>query len=617
MNLKTAIAAVCTLSGTIMITGCASIQAVIDRETACGNDPKAEAAAARLTDEIDLKKVITTGQNNKARIVAIKKSNDVQTFAQLTCSGDESVDVRSAAFQRLVELGVVDNYISSDPNFAAIVLTGGGYSREESMQRDGYAVATSSSGQAMQFPIEYRLKAIAPVKAEWTVSRNLKTVALDDSAPIEVRTAAAQNVDFDGNEFKVLLRRAGDDNNPARAANEQLVKAYLATVDLRNNHSVEDAMCDGSVPLSSRKMAFSSIKIKKNEDKEFVRFFISKTVGDYVLGQDLKKNPNSHIVQFAKYVIANAPQEALASSLGDSVWKGSPLLDEALDKITSEDLLAGIAKESNARIALGAARRMKDPDPAKRLIADIAEAKHNSDATERGAAICRVYAASPREAYSIVRFDNDIIISIPDKKVVLGLLEVSKRKGMDWPMDDKARAQLMKAIYVVSQKQMNGLPKEKIGELAAQAQARAKSLASGGKTLVIGNYYARMPLTDFIVLNKVQDVKATALLWEQKAQSEEFSVVSFALDTKSLYKATGLEKSQLRFGLPRKLGIAEFEVETTDVKYERNYLAEAMNIYGAGKVTGGDLYFKSESQAKGVTVTLWDKTGCLKISAIQ
>ena len=621
MKLKNVVVVTLALTGTMMMTGCESIQTVIDRETACGNGPNAEEAASRLTDEVALKKVITTGLNAKARIAAIKKSNDVKTFAQLTCSGDEPIDVRLAAFQRLVELGVVDNYISSDPNFAAIVLTGSGYSRGASRQRGGNGAA-ASSGQAMQFPVEYRLKAIAPVKAEWTVSKCLKTVALDDSAPVEVRTAAVQNVDFDENEFKDLLRRAGDNTNPARETNEQLIKAYLATGDLKNK-SVKEEICDGSNPLSSRKLAFSSIGIKCKDDQTFIRFLISEIIGSDVLEHELKNNPNSDIVQFAKYVIAKAPQEALAESLHIDAyaWKNSPFLDEALGKITNEDLLAEIARSSCSRIALGAARRIKAPDPKKRLIVDMEEAKHNPHATERAAAICRVYAASPKEAYHIachyIAEDvNDTIIAISDKKVVVGLLELSRDKNRNMPSDDKVRQQLMKAVYVIYKNYVNGLSGEKTEELAAQAQERAKLLANGGKTLVIGNYYARMPLEDFIVLKKVQDVKATALRWEQNAQSEDFYVVSFALDTKSLYKATGLEKSQLRFGLPRKFGIAEFDIETTKLKYERNYLAEAMDIYGAGKMTGGEVYFKSENQSKSATVVLWDKTGILEISAL-
>ena len=635
MKVKNVAVVTLALTGTMMMTGCASIQAGIDRETACGNGPKAEEAVSRLTDEVTLKKVITTGGSDKARIAAIKKSNDVKTFVQLTCSGDESIDVRSAAFQRLVELGVVDNYISRDPNFAAIVLTGGGYNKgasrhkgtsrhkDSSRQRGGADSGVSLFGQAMQFPAEYRLKAIATVKnAGGPVSKNLTAVALDDSAPIEVRTAAIQNVRLNQTEFKDLMRRAGNNTNPARVTNEQLIKAYLATGDLKNK-SVKEVICDGSYPLSSRKLAFSSIEIKCKEDQTFIRFLISEIIGSDVLEHELENKPNSDVVQFAKYVIAKAPQEALAESLhiDTYAWKKSPFLDEALGKITNEDLLVEIAQSSSRRIALGAARRIKSPDPTKRLIADVEEAKHNPHATERAAAICRVYAASPNEAYHIachyIAEDvNDTIIAISDKKVVVGLLELSRDKNRNMPSDDKVRQQLMKAVYTIYKNYVDGLSRENAEELAARAQERAKSLARGGKTFVIGNYYARMPLADFIVLNKFQDVKATALLWEQKAQSEEFSVVSFTLDTKSLYKATGLAKSQLRFGLPRKLGIAEFDVETTEVKYERNYLAEAMDIYGAGKVTGGEIYFKSENQGKGVTLILWGKSGRLEISAI-
>ena len=608
MNIKNTVVAVFSLAGAIMLAGCASIQAVVDGEIACGNGPKAEEAAARLTDEAALTKVITTGMNDKARAAAIKKSNDVQTLARLTCSADESSDIRMTSFQRLIELGVVDSFISGDPNFAAVILTGGGSSSGAGRRRGGAGQGMSSSGQAMQFPVEYRLKAVAPiVNAGWPANENLKSVALDDSAPIEVRTAAIQNMGcLDSRDFKELMKRAGDSGNSRREANEQLVTAYIGGGDLENR-GVSEAICDLSLPLSSRQLAFSSIKIRNDEDITFIRFLVIEII-------------SSEDNIFAKYVIANAPQEALAESMwvNANMWHDNPYLNKALDRIANDDLLVKIAQESSyGNVSLGAARRIKNlEDPAKKLIVDIAEAKNNPDAQGKAAAFCRVYAANPKEAYNIARNDDKLIISISDKKVVLGLLELSREKGKDWPQDDKVRKQLMKAVYAIYEKHVNGLSKENQEEHAAKARERAKSLAAGGKTCVIGNYYAGMPIDDFIVLNKVQDIKATAQHWRQVAQSEEFAVDAFALDTKNLYKATGLEKSELRFELPGKLGIAKFDVETTDVKYERNYLAEAFDVYDAGKITGGDLYFKSENQAKGVRVILWDKTGIVEISAL-
>ena len=66
--------------------GCESIRAIIDYETACGNGPNAEEAAARLTDEADLRRVIVNGQNEKARIAAMRKSTDEQLFKRFVCS---------------------------------------------------------------------------------------------------------------------------------------------------------------------------------------------------------------------------------------------------------------------------------------------------------------------------------------------------------------------------------------------------------------------------------------------------------------------------------------------------------------------------------------------------
>ena len=127
-----------------------------------------------------------------------------------------------------------------------------------------------------------------------------------------------------------------------------------------------------------------------------------------------------------------------------------------------------------------------------------------------------------------------------------------------------------------------------------------------------------MPLEDFVILNKTQDVKAAAIDWNIDNEGKMFVIKEMAFDTKNLYKATGLEKSELRFGIPKKLGIAEFEVEVTEVKYNRNHFAEAMlESYDFNTVTGGEIYYKSENQAKGVSVIMMEKSGRLFISNLE
>lgn len=96
-------------------TGCESIRAIIDYETACGNGPNAEEAVVRLTDEADLRRVIVNGQNEKARIAAMKKSTDEQLFELFVCSAEASPDMRLMAFQRLVELGLRTDWLRRIP----------------------------------------------------------------------------------------------------------------------------------------------------------------------------------------------------------------------------------------------------------------------------------------------------------------------------------------------------------------------------------------------------------------------------------------------------------------------------------------------------------------------
>ena len=230
-------------------------------------------------------------------------------------------------------------------------------------------------------------------------------------------------------------------------------------------------------------------------------------------------------------------------------------------------------------------------------------------------ALLRVYAVDPKGAYSIVCFHGGKIVNaITDKDVLMGLFKLNQDdKGS--LADDVAR-HLKDGIYKVYEQQIVGLSKDRLDEIVALTQNHANMLAKGGKACVIGNYYVGMPLQSFIALNKVQDVKAKALDWKLNAAGKRFVVDGMSFDSRSLFKATGLEKSQVRFDLPRKLGIAAFEIEMTEVKHNRNYFAEAMGSYDFNTVSGGDIYYQSENQAKGVVITVWEKSGRLVMYAL-
>lgn len=589
-------------------TGCESIRAIIDYETACGNGPNAEEAAARLTDEADLRRVIVNGQNEKARIAAMKKSTDEQLFKLFVCSAEASPDMRLMAFQRLVELGAADRLVAEDSDFADVVLTGRGSDKI----RFRYGVSTSTQGSvssgnvpSLGFPVAYRLKVIAAEK-DRSSRESLTAVVLDDAAPIEVRLAAIRKAELSRDGFVELLKRAGDDGNPMRAEYDQLIKAYLDAGNVRST-DVADAVCGKygmeSVPLPVRKRAFSWLK-----DEEVIQ---------EVLAAAARKSQEPDAVKFAKYLITHTRQETLANFIQAKrhEWDFKSFLVEAVNNISDDTLLEKIAESSSiGDVVLAAARRIKGPSG--KILLDKAEARHESDVRKCVDALLRVYAVDPKEAYSIVCFHNGRTVSaITDKDVLTGLFKLNQDD--EGSVADEVAQHLKDGIYRVYAQQIDGLSKDRLNEIVTLTQNHAKLLAKGGKACVIGNYYIGMPLQSFIVLNKVQDVKAKALDWKLDANGKRFVVDGMSFDSRNLFKATGLEKSQIRFDLPRKLGIAAFEIEMTEVKYNRNYFAEAMGSYDFNTVSGGDVYYQSENQAKGVAITVWEKSGRLVMYALD
>lgn len=595
-------------------TGCESIRAIIDYETACGNGPNAEEAVVRLTDEADLRRVIVNGQNEKARIAAMKKSTDEQLFKLFVCSAEASPDMRLMAFQRLVELGAADRLVAEDSDFADVVLTG----RVSDRVRARYEGSTSTR-RAMSsddipppgFPVAYRLKVIAAETGR-SSRESLTTVVLDDAAPIEVRLAAIRKVELSRDAFMKLLKRAGDDGNPMRTEYDQLIKAYLDAGNA-GSMNVANAVCGKygmrSVPLSVRERLFSWLK-----DEESIQQILSDIAWD--IQDALTKAPELEDVKFAKYLFMHAKQESLAKFVQRHKHNSQieAFLVEAVNNISDDTLLEKIAESSSiGDVILAAARRIKGPSG--KFLLDKAEARYESDIQKRVDALLRVYAVDPKGAYSIVCFhDGKIVNAITDKDVLMGLFKLNQDdKGS--LADDVARY-LKDGIYKVYEQQIVGLSKDRLDEIVALTQNHANLLAKGGKACVIGNYYVGMPLQSFIALNKVQDVKAKALDWKLNAAGKRFVVDGMSFDSRSLFKATGLEKSQVRFDLPRKLGIAAFEIEMTEVKHNRNYFAEAMGSYDFNTVSGGDIYYQSENQAKGVVITVWEKSGRLVMYAL-
>lgn len=441
---------------------------------------------------------------------------------------------------------------------------------------------------------------------------SLTTVVLDDAAPIEVRLAAIRKVELSRDAFMKLLKRAGDDGNPMRTEYDQLIKAYLDAGNA-GSMNVANAVCGKygmrSVPLSVRERLFSWLK-----DEESIQQILSDIAWD--IQDALTKAPELEDVKFAKYLFMHAKQESLAKFVQRHKHNSQieAFLVEAVNNISDDTLLEKIAESSSiGDVILAAARRVKGPSG--KFLLDKAEARYESDIQKRVDALLRVYAVDPKGAYSIVCFhDGKIVNAITDKDVLMGLFKLNQDdKGS---LADDVERHLKDGIYKVYEQQIVGLSKDRLDEIVALTQNHANMLAKGGKACVIENYYVGMPLQSFIALNKVQDVKAKALDWKLNAAGKRFVVDGMSFDSRSLFKATGLEKSQVRFDLPRKLGIAAFEIEMTEVKHNRNYFAEAMGSYDFNTVSGGDIYYQSENQAKGVVITVWEKSGRLVMYAL-
>ena len=70
------------------------------------------------------------------------------------------------------------------------------------------------------------------------------------------------------------------------------------------------------------------------------------------------------------------------------------------------------------------------------------------------------------------------------------------------------------------------------------------------------------------------------------------------------------------------VGHPPFKLDATKIKVERNYsfgaqMLESMGDYSNSiNVSGGDVFYKCECQAKHVTVTYWDKSGILDVEEL-
>ena len=94
-------------------------------------------------------------------------------------------------------------------------------------------------------------------------------------------------------------------------------------------------------------------------------------------------------------------------------------------------------------------------------------------------------------------------------------------------------------------------------------------------------------------------------------------------DSKNLYKATGLEKTEVSFRLPSKLGVPPFKTGMTKVEIEKRDDLQAQLSEGFGdfsnsyNISGGKIYSRSECQRMGVALIFWNETGELVLESLK
>ena len=611
MKLKQIVFAATAL-GLVAFTGCT----LINQNIAMGDGAGAEEAVARLDNQEALESVSLSSQNLNARIKAVGKLNGLSRLTWFIKNEDEPAELRLAAFQRIVALGKAEAVLRE------------GSSLDDDLRHDSHLNETIVFGKTwgqkkppIAFPDEWRIKAMHWDSSIFRHSHDANAEFLcNQSISMNVRKESLGKIELDRKGFAKLLEEAV---KPGREDCAELIRTQPNLMSMC-------VMRDAKVPDSAKMLAFSAIK-----DEE-------------VLVEALKEalwgaKDNSANATFFKWAVANAKNN---KALGELVCnprtfkkKVAAYLEETVRHIDDDEVLLRIIDDYNiksksqlASIALTAVSRLKDPEKRK-TVGRIVAARNSLDMQTRVNAIVDVYAADPKSACEIVatwftteHYEGnlkgaDITGKIRDMKTLLALIDACQKGDIRACRKEVLRG-LKKGLLNTIDERVSAMPKEKFDRLVSGMIDTAKKLDSEGKTCVIGNYYVGMPLAGFIALNKTQKVKAVPMDWKLNTEINRIVISEFALDAKNLYEATGVEKSQVMFSLPHKLGIPPFKLDATKIKVERNYsfgaqMLESMGDYSNSyNVSGGNVFYKCECQAKHVTVTYWDKSGILDVEEL-
>ena len=584
----------------VLISGCG----IVDFNRAMGEGPEAEAAVQRLDGPNALEQVSLYGKNQKARALALSKINDLGRLRWFVMSGDEPGELRVIAFNRLVALGKANDMFANESGFADVVLTDG--NTEHSMGRG------KGPHSPCGFPVEWRIKA---AQSERINRDSLKKVALDSNMPMELRVAAVQRGCLDAAESAAILDAAS-----AGGDNEKLAFTLLPKV---HENELLDLMsgrrCNAT--LNARKLAFKYLlsvpDFRKFNDRG--NSVLSEAIEHALWGvkDEDKKDDN---VKFVKHVICETKDAKTLCRVVTADWNQKIEYEEylalAASQIKDDVMLVEILKHARYSSIKKAALAMLQDEKLKKKWGDIIEAKYADDPKMRGAALARVYAADPKEAYSLLwGWSSDVVET--DLKTLSGLLKLCKKDdtNSDYPRK-KILPRIKKGLMAYTIRQVESMSSDKLGQLVKVQADKAKKLASESKTCVIADRYVGMTGIAFVALNKVVDVKSVPIDWDVDEGTGRVVMREIAFDSKNLYKATGVEKSKALFSLPSKLGLAPFEVGVTKLQYNKNEIAEYFGDFSSS-FSGGDVYYRSETQGKGVTALFWKESGQLILTAIE
>ena len=541
MKLKQIVFAITAL-GLAAFTGCT----LINQNIAMGDGADAEEAVARLDNQEALENVSLYSQNLNARVKAVGKINNLDRLTSFIKDEDKPTELRLAAFQRIVALGK-----------AEVVLREGS-SRDDDFRHDSYLNKTIVFG-TIAFPDEWRIKAMHWDSSIFRDSHDDNAEFLcNQSISMNVRKESLGTIQLDDKGYAKLLEEAV---KPGRDDCAELIRRYQP----ERNHmlSFMCVMRDAKVPDRAKMLAFSAIK-----DEEV----LVEALKEALWGAE----DNSANATFFKWAVANAKNNKALGELvcnpGTFKKEVAAYLEETVRHIDDDEVLLRIidnhdikSESKLASIALTAVSRLKDPEKRK-TVGRIVAARNSLDMQTRVNAIVDVYAADPKSACKIVETwfttehyegnlkGADITGKIRDMKTLLALIDACQKGDIRACRNEVLRG-LKKGLLNTMDERVSAMPKEKFDRLVSGMIDTAKKLDSEGKTCVIGNYYVGMPLAGFIALNKTPKVKAVPMDWKLNAEINRIVISEFSLDAKNLYEATGVEKSQVMFSLPRKLGI--------------------------------------------------------------